>query len=426
MIRSRLTNKVLIGLILGTAGIAAPIWAQSYDTGGIQLNFGVRLGFDAASNRTLAASDEKGTVEARAALSFGLLTETRTQKFSLNLGGSIRDISGSGDTGLNTGFNSPSIATAYSRETAGSRISLRAGVSERDLSDNALVFDEETGEFFILDGDAIQRRSSYSAKYSWGTDRPFGFGVSAGLLDISYRNGIATGVGGSRLDDSTRMTFGTNVRFDLNDVTRLNTSLRYETFEEDAVSGSRETISLNNSLTYDRPLGALKFNLGITDTEDGTRYSASAGRSYALPSGALSGQLGVTRGVTGDTTLNGSLSATRELPNGSLTAALSRSVSSGNAEDTERTNNSVRLGYSHELTPLSGVGVNFSWADSTVTSSGLSTTDASLTASYRRTLTQDWNMNLGYRHRYRQDNDNDTARSNELFMNLNRSFVTRF
>ena len=140
----------------------------------------------------------------------------------------------------------------------------------------------------------------------------------------------------------------------------------------------------------------------------------------------MSGRLGFTRGSSGETFINGGLNLTRALPNGNLNLDLARTVSSGSLEDTEQVSTSLRIGYLRELTPLSSLGVDINWAEVEQTDAGTDTTSASIEASYRRELTQDWGMNVGVRHRFRDDGVNGSANSNEVFLDLRRTFLTRF
>lgn len=423
----RPTLRTLTGVTLATLGVAAPIWAQSYETGGIQLRFDLDLGINAASNRTLATNDEKGSVEARTTLGFGLLTETRTQRLAFNASGSLRDISGNDDDGLNEGFSNPMLALSYGRTSAAAEFGFDASLRETDLADNALIFDEETGEFILLDGTATRRITSGGLRYTWGNNTPVGYGLSAGYEQNDFRNGVATDVSGTPISDNTRLTLGANLRVDLDEARRLGVGLSYSQFDTDAIdTDTRETLALDTTLTYDRPLGPLSFTFGITDTEDGTRYALTTARSFAYPLGTVSGRLGVVRGVTGDTVLTAGLAATRDLPRGGLNVAFARDVTSGSQQDTEQTNTSLQLGYRHDLSRLASINVNFNVGDTNLTASDQGTTSATLTAAYNRTLTKDWNMNFGVRHRYRDSDVSGTARSNEVFMNLNRAFITRF
>ena len=410
----------------GFSAVAVPLWAQQTtpELRGVQLRFDLDFGLESQTNRTLDVTDPGTTTEARTGLTVGILSATRTQRFAFDLGGELRGLDG--PTNQDSGFVNPFAFLNYDRSSASSRLSLSASVRESDLNNDGFEFDEETLAFTFVEGSATRRNSNFSAEMDFRDDAPFGFGVLVRYEENNFSSGVATGVTGTALNDTQRLTFGVTARFEFNEVTRLNSALTYTDFEEDNVAGSRETWVLSNDLTIERPRGNLTFGFDITDTPEGSRVAATIGRSLAYPLGIVSGRLGVTRGSSGETFINGGLNLTRALPNGNLNLDLARTVSSGSLEDTEQVSTSLRIGYLRELTPLSSLGVDFNWAEVEQTDAGTDTTSASIEASYQRELTQDWGMNVGVRHRFRDDGVNGSANSNEVFLDLRRTFLTRF
>lgn len=422
----RFKTFALSALMLGAVGTAtAPLWAQqTSETRGIQLNLGVTLGLETQSNRALDPADPGRSSAATMGLSLGVLSETRTQRLSFDLGGDLRNLNGPGN--VINGFVNPSIALGYDRTSAAARLSLSASLREINRANAGLIFDEDAQTFTLADGTATRRRTNLSAQLNWRDDAPLGFGVLARLDDNSYSDGVATGIDGTALNDTQRLTLGATARLDLSEASRLNIGLDYSEFKQDGVAGSRDTWTLTNALTIDRPDGALTFSFAVTDTEDGTRVATSVGRSLEYPLGILSGQIGVTRGVTGETFLSGGVNVTRALPSGNLSFGLARNVNSGTLQDTERVSTRATFGYQHELNALSSLSFDVNWTEVTQTSTNVDTVRASIGATYSRELTPDWNMDTGIRHRFRDSSVSGTARSNELFLNLRRDFLTRF
>ena len=388
------------------------------------MSFGVTLGLETQSNRTLDITDPGRSSAATMGFDLGILSETRTQRFSFDLGGELRNLDGPDTEG--NGFADPSVALRYDRTSAGARLSLSASLRESDLSDDGLIFDEVTQVFTFAEGTATRRNTNLSAQLNWRDDAPLGFGVLARLEDNSYRGGRATGIGGAVLNDTQRLTLGATMRIDLSDASQLNIGLNFSEFETDGTPGTRETYTLTNALTINRPGGALTFNFDVTDTEEGTRVATNVGGSLQYPLGTLSGRIGATRGVTGETFLSGGINLSRALPRGNLSFGLARNVTSGTLEDTEQVSNSVTFGYRHELNPLSSLSIDANWAEISQTSTGADTISASIGATYNRELTTDWNMNVGIRHRFRDDDVTGRADSNEIFLNVRRNFLTRF
>jgi len=296
---------------------------------------------------------------------------------------------------------------------------------ESDLSDGDIV-DLDDGTV-ITTGGVTLRRSTIGASLNFRDNRPFGWGVLARLDDTDYRGGTASTVGGTELRDTRRLTLGATARFDFNKVTTLNSSLTWQRFETEGTPGTRETVALDNTLVIDRPLGALRFGLNITNTEEGTRTGLTAGRSYEFPLGVITGSVGVTRSSSGDTFLTGDLGYNRTLSKTSaMTFGASRSVASSSTDDSERVRTGFNLGYTQELSPLAGISLGIDWANSEETFSGANTTSTTLSATYTRELTPDWDMNFGVRHRVRDDSVLGKAKSNAVFFEMSRDWVARY
>ena len=425
---SSIKSAALSGALLSVFAVPAGVQAQSAtgtDTGGIQLTFGVTFRLEAQDNRGLSVINEQSSFEAATDLSFGLLTETRTQRFAFDMGGSLRTLNTDLDVAKADGFVNPFAALSYDISNASSRFGISARISESDLSGSETILDDDGFEI-ISDGTATRRTSRAEISYDWGDDRRFGWGVFARYLGTDYRGGTVQNTAGEAVNDSTRLTYGARARFDISEATTLTSTLSHQTYEEDGVAGTRETLAFDNALTVDRPLGPVTFNFGITDTEEGQRVALSAGRSYETPTGTFNGALGVTRAASGGTFLTANLGYNHPLPRGALNFGLVRSVSSSNTEDTERVNTQLNFGYTQELTPISGISLAINWADTETVSTGLGTSTTTLSATYRHELTPDWDLNAGYRHNLRNDDTTGRARNNTLFIEMSRAFVTSF
>lgn len=416
----------LAALLCGVGSIGAA-QAQTADpqTGGLVMRFGLTLGAAAQSNRTLDINNPGNSTEIFTDLSFGISSETRTQALTFDLDGRLRTLDAPVGIFADQGLTAPSAALVYTLKGATARLNLSARYSETDLSDTSLVIDEDD-TFTILTGDATRRRAVLEARHDWRQDTRARFGAFVRYEDVSYRDGVATDVDGSNLSDSQRLTFGTSATLDLSTAAELAITLSYSVFEEDGVANDRETWSLGNTLTLDRPLGDVTLRFDVTDIEEGSRLSATVGRTYETARATFSGDIGVAREVTGQTVLIGSAGINYPLPRGALSFGLSRQVASSNTQDEERLNTQVNFGYQHNLTPLSAISLEGIFAQVTDTSSDTTYRDATISATYTRTLTKNWNMDTGLRHRFSNDDGIGTARSNEVFFNLRREFFTRF
>lgn len=273
-----------------------------------------------------------------------------------------------------------------------------------------------------LTGRGTRRDTDINASLRLGEGRPLGLGFSAGVSNLSYDD-----VTSDSLFDSTRTRLGVQARADLTAAARLNAALQVSRFEsDDPDRDGRETYSLDTNVSIARPRGAVTAGVGLDNTEDGTRVSLSLGRTLRLPTGGVSANVGATRDASGDVNLTGTASVNRNLADGSVSARLRRSVTSGNDDD-ERLVTALTLDYDRPLTRLSSLSLDFGYVDSTETFSGLSTSNAQLGASLSRRLTPDWSMSVGYRH-LRRDSDtvDRDASSNSVYVTLGRSFDYRF
>ena len=427
----------MAGTIIKTTALAAALFgvaahsvvspsishAQSSETGGVQLTFGLGLRLEGQDNRELDPDDRDSSLETAADLSFGLLTETSGSRFTFNASGTLRNINTQDESIDGSDFVNPGFALSYSRENANSRLSLSGSFQERDLSGNDTV----TEDGVSIDGeDTTQRRTVLEVRQDWGLSAPFGFGVLARNAITTRQGGAATGLGGDELNDTTRLTLGVNTRLNLSQVLRLNTELQYQVFDEEGTSGDRETILLDNRLTLDRPRGNVFYSLNFADTEDGQRVSTAIGRVLEFPRGTLSGEVGATRGSSNTVFLTAATGYDYVLSRGGLNFSLARDVGSGNQQDTERLSTRATAGYFHTLSPSSTARFDMNWTETEETDSDARSSNATFSATYIKELQRDWSLNAGYRHRFRDSNDTDSARSNTIFLELHRDFTTRF
>lgn len=403
--------------VLGAAGLIAmtlPAAAQSTaeGQGGIQLTFGIAQRLQTNDNLDLDVVSLGRTHETSTRLSFGLLTETRNSRFYLDATARIRAANGPAITKSGFEVSSPQIALGYSRSSVSSTFSLDASLRETDLAQDAEVtdFDNNTG---------IRRDTDLSTALNWGEDRRLGFGLSAGweVSDYSAAAGQA---------DTRRTRVGASVRMDLSTATLLTLDATRSQFREDGVPGLRDTNSLGAALTLERPDGAFTLRGTVTDTEDGTQTALSFGRSLDLPLGRLALTVGASRGTTGKTYPTADISYNQTLPRGALTASLSRSIGAATDDDSEQLSTRASLGLTHQIGPRSDVRFDLSWAENEETATGLATANGSFGATLTQALTEDWALDVGYRHRLRNEDGVGRSRDNGVFLEVKRTFSTRF
>jgi hypothetical protein len=418
---------LVVAGLMGTAAITLlPFVSFAQETPrGVTLRFGVEQRLETDSNLGLDDPSQGRTTQATTRLSFQVTSDTGISRLTFGVGGVFRIANGPDISGTDVGFADPDLTFGYSRSSANADLRIDAAIRERDIAFLRSLdeFIDEDGnidlpdDFNDLDGEGTRRNASLDLNYRWGLDAPFGGSVSAGVNDLSYQDATS-----SDLDDSRRYYVGAGLRFTLSPVTELTTDLRYSIFDEDGVADSRKTLRFDTGLAIARPNGQLFGRLTAEDTEDGTRLSLTFGRDLELPSGALSASIGVTRDAEGDLQLTGGLSGRQDLANGTLTGSLQRSVRS-DSDDEEEILTNLRIGYRQDLSPLSSLSLDFSYADSQNTLTDGSTSNTSIGATYNHALTEDWDLDLGYRHRIRDDDTDGRADSDSVFLALRRDFT---
>lgn len=417
---------VIAGLMGSAAIILLPLVSSAQETRrGVTLRFGVEQRLETDSNLGLDNPSEGRTTQATTRLSFQVVSDTGISQLTFGVAGAFRIADGPDTSGTDVGFTDPDLTFGYSRTSANADLRINAAVRERDIAFLRSLdeFIDEDGnidlpdDFNDLDGEGTRRNASLDVIYRWGLDAPFGGSLSAGVNDLSYQD-----VTSPDLNDSRRYYVGAGLRFALSEVAELTTDLRYSIFDEDGVADSRKTLRFDTGLSIARPNGQVFGRLTAEDTEDGTRLGLTFGRDLELPAGALSASVGVTRDAEGDLQLTGNISGRQDLANGVLTGSLQRSVRS-DSDDAEEILTNLQIGYRQDLSPLSALSLDFSYADSQNTLINSSTTNASIGATYNRALTDDWNLDLGYRHRIRDDDTDGRADSDSVFLVLRREFT---
>jgi outer membrane usher protein FimD/PapC len=424
---SRSTTLGLSVALIAVATLAVSAAAQSFGTDGLQLSFGINLRTSAEDNRDLDPDNSETSSETEARLSFGILSETQTDRLALDFSGTLRAIDAPDGSTQANGFVDPGVSLSYGRSSAAARLDLSGSLQESELSQDFLDGDVLDGEpIELVTGTATRRRTSVGASVNWGDDTPLGFGLFTRVQETTYRDGTASGLDDSALEDNRRRTVGVTTRMDLNQVRRLNLGLTWSDFEEIGVGDKRETLSLNATLTQDRPLGALSVGLNVTDTEEGQRYNTNLGRSLDMPLGRISGQIGLSRSTSGSTYLSGGLNLSRDLARGALTFGLSRDVSSSDTDDSEQVSTRASMGLTQELTELSQIRFGLNLIKAEGTNTGAQTVSGDIGATFSHDLPKDWTLATGYNHRVRNKDDEGVARSNRVFLELRRTFITRF
>lgn len=382
--------------------------------------FGLSTGFVASDNRGLDPNSLGSTFEATARLDFGMTFATPIQQLDLTGDIGLRAVSGAESGTLENGLTNPSLAIAYARQARDAQISLDVFAREADASTTNLEVIEGVPDPTLVTADGTSLRYGFDTELELRRRSPFGITLSAGYTALRYSNTTS-----ATLTDQDRTHLGVRLRFDLNPSTQATMNLRYSTFEDFGTpEGVRETYTLDNRLRQDLRNGDMSVSFNVSSTEDGERYTLSTGRSVSTPVWDLGGTLGLTRATDGDIYPVGTLDLARTLPDGSLAAALSRSIGAG-IDDDEQEITSLRLTYAKQFSPLTSFNASFSYSETDPTGAGSTSSLSSVGISLQRSLTPTWDLNVGLDHRISKSTAGTTARDNRLSVTLRHDLSAR-
>lgn len=435
--------------------------ALAQDLGGLRMTLGVDQRFEAGDNLSLKTPSAGSTTISTTRLSFGVFSETRTQKFAFTAGGAYR--AGNVENGVSTGFVEPRVGLSYDRIGANSRFFISGNYFSNDVSFLRPLsdFTDANGvvilppDFEGLNGTGIRQSSTLRTRFETGLQDPLGFEFFVNANSTSYDNVSSTSlndyerIGGGakvilRFSPVTKGTFGLNGnRFTADDavntnrrttavnagldhevspVTTLESSIGYSKTdtEKSGVTTSREGIIGSLGLVRDMTNGTAFTSLNVNQNQFGQRTTFRVGRDMMLPDGALGFNIGVTNGEDFPTQVIGGLNWQKELPTGEVHARINRNVGL-NSEDDERIQTLASVGYSHTINRISSIGLDMSYgATEFDTANDVNRTDISL--SYRHSLTQDWFLRTGVRYTTRDEQTVGQAKASSVFLSLSRDF----
>lgn len=415
---ARRATVLALGLAFGLASSpTAPVLAQD-SGGGLQYRFGMSQDIRARSNPRLSTPSSSTELQALTNLSFGFLTETRTDRLAIDAAGSLQILRGQRARLL----SDPSISASYQRENASTRLSLTGSLRQRRVDTLDFVFDEdEFGLPFLIvtDTRASQWRSAARLRVDFGRDAPFGGTFTVGQSDTRY-----SGTTNPELVDNLRRDAALNLRFDLSPVLTLRPGVSIARFQEKGAA-SRQTESFSLGLDLKRPDGTYTLDLRQSRAPASTRTTLMAGRSFELPRGALDIQIGATKlGSGGRVGIIGSVDWREEMPDGTLSLGLSRSIG-GDARDRETERTQFNAAVSQRINPTLSGQARLSVQQSTLVGGGASVRNAELSASLRYNVTEDWGLSAGASYRSRKPSGASSTNSTTVFLNFDRDFLAR-
>lgn len=423
------------------------------------MTLGVDQRFVAGDNLSLATPSQGDSTFSATTLQFDLSKITSTDRLDFSFGGSLR--AGDVPTDVATGFVNPNIGLDYSRIGANAMFSFSVEFEETDVSFDRSLSDYEDGDGRIVlptdfgdFGDTGTRQAyGFDTSFETGLNDPFGFAFDANYSSTTYQDSTSSdfedfGVGASAvfrpgqitslyldydyrrfiedsasdLDSRTNSISLRGVR-SLSEVTELTASFGFSDVEteEFGVTSSESNPIASIGLAREMVNGSSNVLLDVTNSRFGRRVTLVFSRDMELPLDSLSYTLGVTNGEDFGSNVIGSLGWRRDLVTGSIFAEFNRDITT-NDDDEERLGTTISLGYEHVFTELSSVLLNARYADTSFDNASSDVSEGELSATYRRTLTRDWNLDTGISYRVRDEQSLDSVDSTSVFLSLNRNF----
>lgn len=453
MILSRNNGAVLAAAVsAGIAVGAGTALSQAQEGGGLRFTLDVGTELRARDNRGLDPVSDGVTLRNDTRLTFGLHSETRTQRLEASVGGTLRAEEDSID-GFSFGFEDPSARLSYTLEGAQVRLSFDGSFARSEvdgfapLADGAVLTD--TG---LIADDGLRDDHRLAAVLELGTSAPLGF-----QLDLSHQGTRYRDTTDPRLFDSTtdraaatailRFAGQSELRgqlsYEAEDATATTRETRagslelrasYEFWQATASVGGREIVNsvagtrlegeAALALTRERQRGSVGVSLRTELTLAGQRNTLEAKSVYALPNGRLRFSLGAVDADTISPQPVGALEYTHQRPRSRYSTSFSRAITVNDTAGFQRST-SGRLGADFELSAVALIAFGLDYTDVQGAGGGAVVGDSargSFSATYRHALAQDWSLSAGYELRYLDEAGSVAAWDNAVFVTLERSF----
>ncbi len=427
----RMTSGTAICAVLGTA-LAVPFgaWAQqNSDRGGMlsQLRISERLlTRDTTSPDALVDGTSN---QAITTFDYSFSTETRTEAFTFDAGGTYRFIDGPTTDGFEGEFTSPNVRLRYQQVAASASLAVAVDAAREDLADVSALSVRNTSDEALpadlldLEDGGIRTALGFSSRLTLRDDAPFGWELGLLVNDVSYDDLPI----GSGLRDSTTTRADVTARLDITPVLQAKLGTQYSYTQTDGTSDT-DRYSLIASSTLSMPNGTYSVFGRHTQGEGGGTTALSFGRSFDLPNTKTSFALGATQ--TSDDTLFATGSAMLEHSFGQdsafgpVTLSAEREVAAeGNRNEEILT--SLSMAGSYALSPVARLRLTaeLGQAEEVATGDTMTLSEATLALNYD--FSRDWRGAADVRAKYRDPSDGTATESTTFGVSLTRSFAVR-
>lgn len=437
--------------------LAGPValMAQEAGTGGVTATFeiGQRLEYVEEEGFTTATTDEG--LRSVTTLSFGLSSETRSQRLAFGLStGIAQNLTNGGSTE----FESTRAALDYRISNRNTELTL-GGFYVRDEVDD-LAFDTELEDDTIDTGVGQREVFNLTTGLTVGEDGPI-----TGTLTHVYEKSVFSDTTDPTLNDSDRQSvdgrlsfqvapnletslfgswsdvdeqgvgatdretsrLGVGAVYDVTPATTLTGEVAYST-EETTGAVTDETDGLNYalSLAHTRPNGVISVGFSEEDTLNGKRRQLTAGRSYVLQRGEFSFSLGATKTDGFDAQPIASLNLDYEIDRNSEISITLDQTAGITDDNNERINTRLDMSYTRELNSLSELSAGLELVEENVLAAGgIDRRSITFDLSHAYQLGGDWDLVSGFTHSSVQEDGEPDRNRSTLFLGIQKSFAYR-
>lgn len=455
-----------IGLRLGTGLCSASallvgslLYAQE-NTGADRYRFSVSQSLRATDNIRLNEESAGTTYAADTALGFEYRFGNELQSLDLSALALAR-VQDDPVLGSESGLSDADFTLSYLRDGANARLQLQSQYLRTDLGfDDPLEEDELTEEDL---SSSLGRRINInnSLGFETGLQSPLGLQINVSQRERRYQDTTdpdlfdteTTTVSLStplRLSETTQARLNyVDSRYEAEDVagtsrdsrrwslglehafspiTRVSFDLGHSEVDESFTSqpDSRNSGTIGSiTATRDLPNGEISAQLDTSISQAGRQRSFSIARQFELPDGELRFSFGATDGRGTNLRPIGSVVLRKERESSSLTVALSRSATPSDTDALLTETTRLNVNYDLELTALSSLSLGLRYADIADLNSGAGESDrrrASVNVALNRQVTEDWDLVTGYQFRHARRNTGSSGESNAVYFTLKRDF----
>ena len=415
------------------------------------LDLGTGLRFD---------SDDGLALRNTLALTF--VSQTREQLLELSVGAAV-DVDSDGIKADNV---FPDTRLAYARDTGVLLLSLSASYAESEITGRVPGLDFAIDDTDLIRDDGTRAFTNFDAGFEIGRRDPIGLRLDASYRQRTYRDTAdpdlldedflrysgdlrftldptlifrltgtvtdrqETGLGSvdDRPDDQKTTSLGGAVTWQATPITRLDLALAHTRIEDENARDDVDGIDGSLSLTRDRPNGTIGLAVDRSLTSNGDIYQFTGFREMELANGgALQATLGAGQFSDAGGFTIARLRYSQPLPQGQevLLGLEREGVTDIDDQNVVRTR--ATLGYRRPVTPVSDLSLGLGLASFDVVE-GFDADQSviDLDVTYSHEIAAGWRVNLGYEGSVTREDGRADDRYDAVFLNVTKRFDLRF